>query len=226
MKKDTLRAAIVAAVIFVLYNIIAFVIPFVHTGAFWLSYIFTLVSFVVVAVSVYIAFARKDDAKSRFYGFPIARIGVVYGIAQVVVSVVVMALSVLIPWWIPLVVYALGLGAAVIGLIGAEAIVEEIETQDVKLKDNTAMMRALQSKISQLAAQSEDAAIQALAEEIRYSDPVSCEQIADAEADLVAVVDQLQAAYIDGEQEAMAQLCRKAMALLAERNRLCKLNKG
>ena len=141
-------------------------------------------------------------------------------------SVVVMALSVLIPWWIPLVVYAVGLGAAVIGLIGAEAIVEEIETQDVKLKDNTAMMRALQSKISQLAAQSEDAAIQALAEEIRYSDPVSCEQIADAEADLVAVVDQLQAAYIDGEQEAMAQLCRKAMALLAERNRLCKLNKG
>ena len=226
MKKDTLRAAIVAAVIFVLYNIIAFVIPFVHTGAFWLSYIFTLVSFVVVAVSVYIAFARKDDAKSRFYGFPIARIGVVYGIAQVVVSVVVMALSVLIPWWIPLVVYAVGLGAAVIGLIGAEAIVEEIEIQDVKLKDNTAMMRALQSKISQLAAQSEDAAIQALAEEIRYSDPVSCEQIADAEADLVAVVDQLQAAYIDGEQEAMAQLCRKAMALLAERNRLCKLNKG
>ena len=226
MKKDTLRAAIVAAVIFVLYNIIAFVIPFVHTGAFWLSYIFTLVSFVVAAVSVYIAFARKDDAKSRFYGFPIARIGVVYGIAQVVVSVVVMALSVLIPWWIPLVVYALGLGAAVIGLIGAEAIVEEIETQDVKLKDNTAMMRALQSKISQLAAQSEDAAIQALAEEIRYSDPVSCEQIADAEADLVAVVDQLQAAYIDGEQEAMAQLCRQAMALLAERNRLCKLNKG
>lgn len=226
MKKDTLRAAIVAAVIFVLYNIIAFVIPFGHTGAFWLSYIFTLVSFVVVAVSVYIAFARKDDAKSRFYGFPIARIGVVYGIAQVVVSVVVMALSVLIPWWIPLVVYAVGLGAAVIGLIGAEAIVEEIEIQDVKLKDNTAMMRALQSKISQLAAQSEDAAIQALAEEIRYSDPVSCEQIADAEADLVAVVDQLQAAYIDGEQEAMAQLCRKAMALLAERNRLCKLNKG
>ena len=226
MKKDTLRAAIVAAVIFVLYNIIAFVIPFVHTGAFWLSYIFTLVSFVVAAVSVYIAFARKDDAKSRFYGFPIARIGVVYGIAQVVVSVVVMALSALIPWWIPLVVYAVGLGAAVIGLIGAEAIVEEIETQDVKLKDNTAMMRALQSKISQLAAQSEDAAIQALAEEIRYSDPVSCEQIADAEADLVAVVDQLQAAYIDGEQEAMAQLCRKAMALLAERNRLCKLNQG
>ena len=86
-------------------------------------------------------------------------------------------------------------------------------------------MRSLQSKVSQIASQADDAAIKALAEEFRYSDPVSNEAIADAEADLAAVVDQLQAAYVDGDSEAMAQLCRKAAALLAERNRICKLNK-
>ena len=42
---------------------------------------------------------------------------------------------------------------------------------------------------------------------------------------LSAAVDELQAAYVDGDSDAVAQLCRKASALLAERNRLCKLNK-
>ena len=40
------------------------------------------------------------------------------------------------------------------------------------------------------------------------------------------VMTNLQAAFVDGDNEAMAQLCRKTTALLAERNRLCKLNKN
>jgi hypothetical protein len=185
-----------------------------------------MAAFFVVAASIYIAFIKNPDAKSRFYGFPIARIGVLYGCAQLVVSLIVMVLATWTPWWIPTLVYAIGMGATIIGLVSAEAIVDEIQTQDVKLKDNTAMMRTLQSKISQLASQTDDAAVKALAEEFQYSDPVSNDAIADAEADLAAAVDQLQAAYVDGDNEAMAQLCRKATALLAERNRLCKLNKN
>lgn len=226
MKKDTIRAILVAVIILAIYNLIAFVIPFAHTAAFWISYGFTMAAFLVVAASIYIAFIKNPDAKSRFYGFPIARIGVVYGGAQLAVSLVVMALAQWTPWWIPTLVYAIGMGATIIGLISAEAVVDEIKVQDVKLKDNTTMMRALQSKISQIASQTDDAAIKALAEEFRYSDPVSNDAIADAEADLAAAVDQLQAAFVDGDNEAMAQLCRKASALLAERNRLCKLNKN
>ena len=225
MKKDTIRAIVVAAIVFIIYNLIAFVIPFAHTAAFWISYGFTLAAFFVVAVSIYLAFIKNPDAKSRFYGFPIARIGVLYGIVQLVVSLIVMALATWTPWWIPTLVYAIGMGATIIGLISAEAVVEEIQTQDVKLKDNTVMMRALLSKISQIASQTDDAAIKALAEEFRYSDPVSNDVVADAEADLAAAVDQLQAAFVDGDNEATAQLCRKTAALLAERNRICKLNK-
>lgn len=226
MKKDTIRAVVVAVVALVIYNLISFVIPFAHMAAFWISYGFTLAAFAVVCASIYIAFIKNPDAQSRFYGFPIARIGVLYGVAQLIVSLVVMAVAKWTPWWIPTLVYAIGLGAAVIGLVSAEAVVDEIQTQDVKLKDNTTMMRTLQSKISQIASQTDNAGIKALAEEFRYSDPVSNDAIADAEADLAAAVDQLQAAFVDGDNEAMAQLCRKATALLAERNRLCKLNKN
>lgn len=226
MKKDTIRAIIVAVVALTIYNLIAFVIPFAHTAAFWISYGFTLVAFAVVCVSIYIAFIKNPDAKSRFYGFPIARIGVLYGGAQLIASLIVMALAQWTPWWIPTLVYAIGLGATIIGLVSAEAVVEEIQTQDVRLKDNTVMMRALQSKISQIASQTDDAAVKALAEEFRYSDPVSSDAISEAEADLAATIDELQSAYVDGDTDAVLQLCRKATALLAERNRLCKLNKN
>ena len=121
--------------------------------------------------------------------------------------------------------YAIGLGAAVIGLVSVDAVVDEIHKQDAQLKKDVSMMRGLQSKVSQMAAQSDDVAIKALAEEFRYSDPVSSEQIAEAEADLAAVVDELQAAVVDGDAS-VALLRKKASALLAERNRLCKLNKN
>lgn len=226
MKKDTIRWIIGLGVLLVLYILIAFLIPFVHTATFWVSFIFTLISFAVVAASIYIAFIRNPDAKSRFYGFPIAKIGVIYGAVQLLAGIVFMALAAIVPAWVAVLVYAIAFGAAVIGLISAETVVEEIHLQDAKLKKDVTLMRSLQSKISQIAAQSEDAAIKSLADEFRYSDPVSSNTIADAEADLAAAVDELQAAYIDGDSEVVAKLCRKASALLAERNRLCKLNKN
>ena len=226
MKKDTIRWGIGLGVLLVLYILVAFLIPFVHTATFWVSFIFSLIAFGVVAASFYIAFIKDPDAKSRFYGFPIAKIGAIYGLVQLIAGMIFMALAVWVSAWMAVLAYAIALGATVIGLISADAVVEEIQKQDAKLKKDVSLMRSLQSKISQIAAQSEDAAIKALAEEFRYSDPVSNDAIADAEADLVAAVDELQAAYVDDDSEAVAKLCRKASALLAERNRLCKLNKS
>lgn len=225
MKKDTLRALIVVVVVFAVYNLIAFAVPFVHTEVFWISYGFTVAAFIVTAAAMYIAFVSKGDARSRFYRFPIARVGVIYGIVQVVASLIIMAIAWLLPWWIPTIVYAIFFALAVIGLVATEAVVDHIETLDTKLKKDTTLMRSLQSKVSQLAAQSDSGEIKALAEEFRYSDPVSSEAIADAETELAVAVSELQAAFVDGDNEAIRQLCRKATQLLAERNRLCKLHK-
>ena len=76
-----------------------------------------------------------------------------------------------------------------------------------------------------MAAHFNDMYIITLAEEFRYSDPVSNEMIAEVESDLIAVVDELQAAFVEGDDLIVEKLCRKASAQFAERNRLCKLNK-
>lgn len=228
MKKDTLRALIGLAVLWVLYVLVAFLIPFVKTATFWVCFLFTMIAFVVVAASIYIAFCKKPDAKSKFYGFPIARIGVLYGIVQLVVGLLFMALGKWVPVWLAVLVSAIALGAAVIGLISADAVVEEIHIQDEKLKKDVSLMRGLQSKVNQMAAQCEEpatSAVKEFAEELRYSDPVSSDALAEIERDLAAVVDELQQAVVEGDNASIRQLCRKARAVLAERNRLCKLNK-
>ena len=225
MKKDAVRAIITAAVALILYVIIAFAVPFAHTAAFWLSFVFTLIAFGVVGASVYIAFFKSPDAKSRFYGFPIARIGVIYGIAQLIVGLAVMTLAMWVPAWAAIIVYAVGLGAAVIGLVGADAVVSEIQTQDTKLKANVSLMRSLQSKIGHISTLTDAAEVKALADEFRFSDPVSSEALGEIEAELETMVDLLNAAVTSENTEEIGKICKKITATLGERNRLCKLSK-
>lgn len=230
MKKDTIRAVVVAVVALVIYNLISFVIPFAHTVAFWISYGFALAAFAVVCASIYIAFIKNPDAKSRFYGFPIARIGIIYGIAQLLAGLLLMALGKWVPVWLAVLVYAIMLGAAVIGLISADAVAEQIHAQDAKLKKDVAAMRAIQSKLSVLPGQCEDPVtakcLTQLAEEIRFSDPVSSEATQETEADLNALTDELQKAVLEHDTAAAQNLCKRCQAVLMERNRLCKLEKG
>lgn len=226
MKKDTLRAAVITVVVLIAYNFAVFMIPCLKTPTFWVSWGFTLLAFLISGIAIYNSLLKNPDAKSRFYGFPIAKIAFVYLVIQVAVGGICMALGHITPWWLATVLDAIILALTVIGLVSSEAVVSEIKVQDDKLKKNVTLMRTLQSKVNQIAAQSDDTALKALAEEFRYSDPASSDALAEIERDLSAVVDELQAAVIDGDHDAAKQLCRKVSTVLAERNRLCKLNKN
>jgi len=228
MSKNAIRAIAALAIVLVLYVLIVFLIPFVRLGTFWVSFVFTLIAFGVVGLSFYIAFFKKPDARSRFYGFPLARIAAVYGLFQLVAGLVFMALGLWIPVWAAGSVSAVALAAAALGLIGADAVVDEIQTMDAALKKDVALIRSLQSKVSHMASLCQDpetaAAVKALAEELRFSDPVSSESLEAAEAELSLAVEELRLAVAAGDPAAK-QLCRKVSGLLSQRNHLCKLSK-
>lgn len=225
MKKNTVRTAVVWLILLAVYHVIVFAVPFTHNGAFWLSYVFALVAFAVLGAATYLGEIKGEGVKSKFYGFPILRLGAVYFAVQIVLSLIVMAVAV-VKIWVALVVYVILLGAAAIGLIAADAMREEIQRQDVKLKKDVSFMRNLQSKVCQMATQCDAPELKRFAEDIRYSDPVSSDALGDIEQELAAAVEELQAAVVDGDGESVAQLCRKASAVLSERNRLCKLGKN
>ena len=90
-------------------------------------------------------------------------------------------------------------------------------------------MRELRSRAGALAGQAQGEAVQEqlrkLADDFRFSDPVSSEATFPLEGELRACMDNLERALTDGDGESALELSRRTAALLAERNRLCKLNK-
>ena len=113
MKKNTVRWWIVLAVVLVVYNVIVFAIPFEKSAIFFLSWIFTLVAIAAQVYVIHTAFYHGEGAKSKFYGFPIAKIGSVHLIAQIVLGLLFMILGDKVKLWIPLVLYVVLLGVSV-----------------------------------------------------------------------------------------------------------------
>ena len=228
-KKNMMRTLAVTAIVLVLFCALAFAIPFVRGPVFWLAFIFTIIAILAQLYIAKKAFANGEGARSKFYGFPIARVGFLYLAVQVVVGLVCMALGLVLPIWVAVILFVLILGLAAIGFITVDAIRDEVERQDEVLKKNVTNMRALQSKAAAIAAQCEDASLKgtltALSDNFRFSDPVSSTATEEAETGLAALMEELQAAVLDSDSEAAAALAKRLEAALAERNRLCKLGK-
>ena len=213
-----------------LFAVIAFAAPFTHNAVFWLSVVFGVIAIAVQLYAFPKAFGGKD-VRSKFYGFPLARVTTVYLAVQLVLSLVFMILGSFlpVPAWIPAVVYVVLLAAAAIGFIAAEGMRDEVERQDAALKARVDTMRALQSKTVFIAGQCDEAetkrALNKLAESFHFSDPVSSDALNDVEATLAELVDELQSAVMEKDNAAARTLCARVEAALADRNRMCRLNK-
>ena len=95
MEKNKITAISIIAIAFVTFTVIAFLPPFVRNGVFVTSYIFGLIAIAVAPFVMYVAFKDADSIRSRFYGFPIARIGIVYAVVQILLSISKTSLAVL-----------------------------------------------------------------------------------------------------------------------------------
>ena len=68
--------------------------------------------------------------------------------------------------------------------------------------------------------------LEKLAEDLRFSDPVSSEALTEIEDQLAECLAQLQEAVSAQKTEQILSVCQEAERILAERNQLCKLNKA
>lgn len=229
MRKNLIRTCGALAILLVVLTVVVFAVPFVKNGVFWLAYLFVWAAIALQGYAIYKGFSRDEPLASKFYGFPVARVGFVYLVAQLILSLLSMALSTVLPIWVVLVLSVIALGAAGVGLISTDAMREEILRQDEILKKDVSIMRTLQSKTRMLIGQCGDAELSAglskLAEAVQYSDPVSSDALEEIEFELTQLVDELQKAVVEQEYVAAQKLVKKAVDTLTERNRLCKLNK-
>ena len=229
MGKNNIRGYIVDAILFVVFSVIAFAAPFKMTAVFWIGYIFGVIAIVSQIYFIKISFSKGKDVKSKFYGFPIAKIGVLYLGIQAGLSLVVSITAGFLPAWVALIVNMLPIAFAAIGTITADVMRKEIEKQDVQIKTDVKDMRALQSQTASFVGMCQDADIkkqlQDLADDFKYSDPVSSEDTQEMETELKFLVNEIQRALVDGDMKSVESFCMRVKASLAERNRICKLGK-
>lgn len=228
MKRNTKKAFIAIAILLAIFSVIAFVIPFPKTKKFWFAYASGVFAILFQLYILKISLG-KEDAKSRFYGFPIARLGFYYLVIQLIVSIAEIATAQFVPGWIFVVINVIIFCIALIGCITTETMRDEIVRQDDSLKQDVSNMRELQSISAALVDQANDielkASLKKLAEEFRYSDPKSSEKTIELESDMKSRLGDLQQAIAEGDIAGAKTLREKLTGCLRERNRICSVNK-
>ena len=218
MKKNSTKGYVILGILFVLISIIAFAVPTVKTATFWIAYVFTAAAF-AAQIIIWKKALGKEELKSKFLGFPVVHIGIVYAIVQTVAFAVFLFVPTL-PTWSAIVVCSVIAGVSVVCMISADAGRNEIERVEAKVQKKVFYIRELQVDIELLADNESDAAVKTalaqLAERIRYSDPMSSEQLADLENKISAKVLELKTA--PNKVEIITEL----NSLLDERNKKCK----
>ena len=222
MKKNSTKGYVILGILFVLISVIAFAVPTVKTATFWIAYVFTAAAFAAQIIIWKTALGKEGTLKSKFLGFPVVHIGIVYAIVQTVAFAVFLFVPTL-PMWSAIVVCSVIAGISAVCMISADAGRDEIERVEAKVQKKVFYIRELQADIELLADNETNAdvktALTQLAEKIRFSDPMSSEQLADLENKISAKVLELKTA--PNKVEIITEL----NSLLDERNKKCKILK-
>lgn len=222
MKKNSTKGYFILGILFALVSVIAFVVPTAKTTTFWIAYAFTAVAFAAQIFIWKIALGKEEMLKIKFFGFPVVHIGIVYATIQVIAFAVFMFAPTL-PAWSVIVVCSVIAGVSAICMISADIGRNEIKRVEAKVQKKAFYIRSLQADVELLAETETDAKIKAafaqLAEKIRFSDPMSNEQLADLENKISAGVAELKTASNKPE------LITELNLLLDERNKKCKILK-
>ena len=222
MKKNSTKGYVILGILFALVSIIAFAVPTAKTATFWIAYVFTAAAFAAQIGIWKTALGKAETLKSKFLGFPVVHIGIVYAVIQVIAFAVFMFVPTL-PAWSAIVVCSVIAGISAVCMISADAGRDEIERVEAKVQKKVFYIRELQVDIELLADNGSDAAVKTalaqLAERIRYSDPMSSEQLADLENKISSKVAELKAT--SNKLEIITEL----NSLLDERNKKCKFLK-
>ena len=220
MKKNSSKGYVILGILFALVSVIAFAVPSAKTAAFGISYAFTVVAFAAQIVIWKSALGRAEPLKSKFLGFPIVHIGIVYLVVQVIAFAVFLFIPTL-PVWSAVVACAAIAGVFAVCLITSD--VGRSERVSAKAQEKTFYIKQLQVDVELLAGAETDTATKSaltrLAEKIRYSDPMSDGQLADIEDRITVKFAELKSAT--DKVKIIAEL----NLLLDERNKTIKILK-
>lgn len=227
ISKNRKQSLIVVLIVLVVYNMIAFVLPFYRGGMFWTGYGFSMAAILLTAGVGFYALGR-EGLRSKVYGWPLLTLVWYYLIVQLIISLLQMSLS-FIPFQYGIALNVILLGACLVGLIVTDIGKEEIERIDDKIKEKVFYIKSLQADLEGMLGRITDEAakksVKDLAEAVRYSDPMSNPQLASIENKIQVKTAGLADAVNSSDPAVIQALCDEVHQLIAERNRKCEMLK-
>lgn len=213
----------ISSILFVVFTVLAFMLPFYRDISFWTGYAFGALAF-SICTSVLIYAIGRPGIKSKFFGLPLLYIAVPYLAIQIALSLLQMAIP-FMPFRLAFLLNFLLLAAAAIGLIGTNMGTQAIIGLDERIKGNVMVIAQLKGEVESLIPRTNDPEIKkslkALVETIRYSDPMSNPQLAEQEGQISFMV-QLLKTNIQSEAATSSTLCKDIENAITERNRILK----
>ena len=232
MKEKRFLIMVVLAI--VMLNIILFVLPIRKTIVFYMADFFIVAAGVLLGVSKYLAFQKNKDentVRSRFFGWPIFRIGLIGFFVTVAVNIILIFClqSAKNYLWIVLVVNVVIFGMTGWGLIESNDSRDFVKEHRIYRERKTEFMKSLRQQSSQLVDICSSAQLQGklkqMAEEFRYSDPNTEFDTAPIEEEMQDEIKILETLIETDESKAYEQI-DKIQKLLKKRNRMVLLGKN
>lgn len=228
MKKKSLTSAVVAPVILLaVLNLIAFLAPFRREDSFWIGYSFSTFA-ILLHFGVTIFYLGRGKMTSRFYGLPMEIIVTIYMIIQFVLGLVFMIFPAIATWF-STIISVVPLTACLLGLIATDAAKRVIENEDEVTASKVFYIRSLQADIEGMIGRTQDGslkkALRDLAEDVRYSDPMSADALATLENKISSKAGDLDTMIASGRTEEAVSLIAELRQLVTERNAKCRMLK-
>lgn len=199
-----------------------------YTSRYDVNFIVGLVLALLAAIisSVFVATLKVDTKEKMFLTIPqvaIAYAGMILGVIASAVYLFVSPTPIVIVGFV--VIY--GIGAAVV--LTAKTAAGAVSKVDEKVKTQTFFIKSLTVDANTLVAQAKEPEIKVevkkVYEAVRYSDPMSNDALAGAEAQITLKFNELQGAVAKNDVAAVQTLSNELLILIKDRNSKCKLLK-
>ena len=220
--KRQFKGLIITIVLLALITIVAFSITGYKSSSFYITYFFTVVSIIIQNIIWKVAFKSSRELKSKFLGISVVSIGLIYLVIQFAVFTV-MIFKPIVSQGVALIINSLLLGFTIICLIFTDESRNVIETIEIKRVEDRKFIDEIYSLVQIYIIEEKDGLMKSkllkLADDIRYSDPVSNSKLCEIEKSISAKISEFRNAT-DKEK-----IINEITSLLAERNIRCKMYK-
>ena len=233
MNKGFRAYLIVWVILLAVFQVICFVTPNRLAGytkldaTFWIAWALITLAFVGQLVCAWFTF-KAENLRRLFYNMPLLTISYTALVLMLICGAIAVAIPNL-PAWVGAVICLVILGFTAVAVIKASAAAEIVERVDGRIVRKLDFMKMLSAEADSYLTHPENPEIgsvfKKVREAIRYSDPMSSENLADIEDRIRNGMETLKDRINSGDSEAVIQSGEELLQLIEERNKLCKLSK-